>query len=521
MPDVRSLGAVMRARHCRAAQSALALIGIAPANGRALFSISEIAQNMLLFKMSKSVDVGGILVMAFPKPGESSKQVLDLQKKINAVRGTTVVKPTGAFDQETQDALLRLQKDLKVKATGIPDAKTMEWIEFNLIPRKKVVLWGTEYFLSDAELEQGKSIAVDIAIGQLEGYAKIMEEAWIYYDSLKAWREDSVVAKAVEAYHNATFPSAGLMKKADSTVDAMIRDAMSFKQFDVHARAKPIRDALTQVSDYRNKVQNGTAQLANALDGVAAVATVGLAFIGALGAAAPLATGIIVVAGSAGSAAFVTSMRSETKTHNFSGAIPKSVQKAAAAAVEAAILHYIMKGPWGFAKFMDKVAASAIKKFASGGFGDAVKTYIINNAKDSFTALVGEAIKIMGKAIADPGYKVSDQEVEDAMVAAVIKVLVLKPVSMAGEKFFTSASKQFDGSEIFKGTNMKADEIAKAYAGGVSAVVDKAGAEATKKELAKLKPGQVGKLEKSIRTAVLNDPKVKKAVREAAKKAKK
>ena len=454
------------------------------------------------------------------KLGESSKEALDLQKKINAVRKSTVVQESGAFDKETQTALIKLQKDLKVTASGLPDKATMEAIAFNLVPRSKVTLYGTDYFLNKSEMKEARMIAAGIAVQQLSGYITLLQEAKIYYKSLEEWRSKSVVADAVELMTGATFPSFMVFAKADVAAYGMIDDAKAFKMFDVHARSKPIVEALNQISQYRNKVQTGTAQLATGLDGIAAVAAGALVIIGAIGGAVPITSGVIIAAGSAGGVAFIQTMRKETKTHKFDGAISKSIKEAAAAAVEAAILHYVMKGPTGFAKFMDGVAEAAIKKFAKGGFAAPLKAYVINSLKDSITTITGETVKILGKGIAKPGTKVSEPDIVEAMAKAVITAFLLKRVSSVGEKYFTNASKQFDGSELFKGMNLTSSEVAKAYASGVSAVVKSAGKSATEEQLKQLKPGGVAKLEKQIRDAILKNPKVQKAAKTAAKNVK-
>jgi hypothetical protein len=240
--------------------------------------------------------------------GISSKDVQEVQHLINEYYQQSVVAENGEFDKDTTKAVMRFQKDAKLRATGAVDPTTMQALKKPpLVKGHKFTFNNKDYFVAEKDWPVFQKQACQQLKPLVDPYDRRATETanmWKAHDQV---RKDTffLIKIMVDVSTGAKFPPQSLITGATSAVGKMkstmaggdakkLQDAID----DGH---KAVDDAVCAMSMYRDVFYAGSAQLVTELeqvrDGCKTTLSV-LAIIATGGASIAVTAGVMGAVGS-------------------------------------------------------------------------------------------------------------------------------------------------------------------------------------------------------------------------------
>ena len=361
--------------------------------------------------------------MAALQEGISSPDVKKVQQQINEYYQASVVPESGDFDGATTDGVVRFQKDVKVRATGIVDDATMKLLmkppkeAGHLIKYNGDELWLTDDQYKDAVRAIGKAAAPTV-----DGYKRKTDEVRNMWDAHNQVRKDTffLIPIMVDVWAGTSLPNESVIKAAESALGKMQK---AVKGSDVDAINDALRDgpppieaATKAMKQYRDQFYAGGEDLIKSLE------TLKDACVDVLEISAAVATGGSSVAVTAGVMASVGAYKSllgeidkasKTPKFNLVDAFGNVLVDGAVAGTVGALLHDdgLVGGVTG--EVSKKLGATVLKKFGSDVAAKVASTVVTK-------AFKGGADKAAQKIVEDlvesfkPGSKMTlDKAVKD------------------------------------------------------------------------------------------------------------
>lgn len=456
--------------------------------------------------------------MAGIRFGESSTQVLALQKDLKKHFGYKI-EASGVMDDATSKAVNDLRSKLGMRQSSANvESATLEAIKQAKIPRVKIVINGKTAFVTQAQLNQIRAVAIKRATEAVRPYVGMANEAMIYWNAHNDTRKSNEFwSSAIELSTGAKFPSKGTMTSAVAAAKAIESGAKagSLTPDKLNSEGAKIRQAFADMDQYRETMYGGGGELAKQLEGIrdgCIVSVQILAAIVTVGGSAKIQIGV-----AAGVAAYEEVLK-EAGTASKEGSydIGKGAANVFLAAAVNGTIGLLMKGG-KLGKFLDDVAEAAIKKAGS----KYLKQYAIRCVNGAAQQMIEDGINGIA-GLRDPKKKITYKDFVKAAVESFVKGAGLGIMGPVCSKYGKGAAKNFSASD-FKGLVAAKDvKLDKAGEELIKQAIDKVGIRSIEETLKHFTLKQDAKsFEAKVRKTILENPKVKQAAKKAAEQAKK
>ncbi|MFK7838676.1 MAG: hypothetical protein AB8B60_20935 [Sulfitobacter sp.] len=446
------------------------------------------------------------------KYGDCSPDVENLQKLLNRQFGYKV-KATGEMD----DATVQAVNDLKGKI-GIQNSSrdvnnaTLLAIEDAAIPRTLVEVNGKKAWVTPNQLRQLKAKAGAQAAAAIQPYVSMANEVKILWKAHETARKDNWFwSTAVDFATKAKFPSKGEIGGAVMAAKKMQKDAknLTLDPAQLSTQSKPIRDAFAAMDQYRETVFGGGKELVKNLTIIRDTAAATLSITAGIATAG--ASWQVQVGVGAGVAAYDQTLKevdraSTTANYSVGGGVSRVF---VTAAVDGTIGLLMKGGKLG--DYLDDVAKKAVEKYGS----KLLLQYAIKAANGGVQSVIENSLKRIS-GFGTTGKKLDFDALVNGVIDDFIKGAGLKILGPLSKKYAKGAGAHFDLKD-FKGLG-KID-LDKTGEEAVKTVISAVAPTVFKATLEPFKPGPSPKdFEPKLRKAILAHPKVKAALKKAAKK---
>lgn len=313
--------------------------------------------------------------MADIQEGVSSPDVKKIQQQINEYYLASVVPESGDFDSATTDGVMRFQKDVHVRATGIVDAATMKLL--NSPPKiagHLVKFKGDDLWLTDEQYKEAVKAVGKAATPVVDGYKRKTEEVRNIWDAHSQVRKDTffLIPVMVDVWAGVSLPNESVIKSAESAVAGMEK---AVKGSDINAindalrdDPKPIEAATKAMKEYRDQFYAGGDDLIKSLetlkDGCVDVLEVSAA-VATGGSSMAVTAGVMAGVGAYKSMLGQIDKASTTPKFNLVDAFGNVLIDGAVAGTVGALLHNdgLLGGVSG--SISKKLGGTVLKKFGS------------------------------------------------------------------------------------------------------------------------------------------------------------
>jgi len=443
----------------------------------------------------------------------SGPDVVKLQKTINGIFCASAVPESGDYDDATRDKVAELQKKLGVgKSSGEADSVTLQAFAVALEPKYLVEFPKVEAYLTAKELADIKQYTRTTTVKALQSMLTMAKQFKIIWEAHSDARDKNWFwSNIVDVVSGADFPDPSLARDVEAAAKDIETDARSGKltstRFDV--LSQKIRDAYAKLDKYRDETFDGAEDFANKMETTAtacaeivdvlmAVETAGLSPGGqALGAG---------VSGSYKAAIGEVIKASKTPNYSVSGGVGRTI----ASGVINAGIKYVLKGKEGEV-FLKKLEAEAIKAGGTDWLTNFIPKALIGGGQQ----MVEDGLKGL-PGLSDPTKKFTIDDLVDAAVTSFVKGAFLKPLGEVAKKYGDSAGKMFKPADFLLPKNAKLDKSGEQL---IKKTIEKVGGKAVESVLSKMAVGtKPDKFEKDVRSEILEDKEVKKAIEDATGK---
>lgn len=451
--------------------------------------------------------------------GDCSTDVEDLQKLLKQ-KFKYNIKATGEMDDATVKAVADLKGKLGIQNSSKDvSAATLFAIEDAAIPRTVVVINKKTYHVTKAELAQLRSKASAQAEKVMQPYVQMAAEVQSLYDAHDKVRSNNWFwSNVVDAVTKASFPKKAQMKAAVSAATAMQREAKAgiLDPSTLSSRAKPIREAMAAMSQYRDHTFGGGAQLVRELTDIqnGATLTLGIAMAVYTGGA----SWGVQVTGAAAAGSFDQALKEIGNSATFSTRAQHdaAVNRVFVSTVASGAAGVIMKGG-KIGKYMDAVTKKAI---ADGGSG-LLRSYILKGVNGGGQKLIEDGITGL-PSLNDPKKNFTMTDFVEAGAKSFAEGAALAMLGPVAEKYGGKAGRLFTKDNFgVLGDVTKLDKAGEVL---IQQAIDKIGKEVVLKTLAGMSVSKTtGKkngteFEPKVRKAILAHPQVRQAYKKATKK---
>ena len=450
--------------------------------------------------------------------GSSSSEVKELQLKLNKAFGSKVVEPSGSYDEETRNAVGRLQGELGVPTSGKYDARTAKALDEALLPAKEVQYKGKTYMLSRKEYDEVSAMLIKQLKAPAQSYVNMSKETRSLWNAHDQARKNNVVFSWIVATATGVkFPNESVIKGAESAAKAM-QSAVSSGDLNAATKAlegkasEPIRQAFADMDQYREELYGGSGQLIEELNKIRSGCELILTICAVI-----VPGGFVVQAAVAGGLGSYKTLLSEIDK----AGIGDSKQTVGTAfgrilingAVEGG-LAYILKGPAGKAG-LNSIASGAVKavtgKAVSKIGASALQQFAVKSLEGGLEKASEEFIKDLVKSC-DPNEKMTADQAfakigENFAEGAAFKQLEEALGGFAGkgaEKYFKKVHENF-----IKGKSKDAIDLDDAFKNGGGKVVE-AAYDKYSDEAVKSSGGDPAKAQAILEKKIVEDPALKK-----------
>lgn len=459
--------------------------------------------------------------MAKIAPGDSGPEVKDLQIHINEILGKGTVKLTGTYDDETAAALEKAKAKAGIgSASGAaPDDRLLKEMAEAAEPRTLVTIGTKKAYVTQAQYNELMSRASAAAVEAVRPYVQMAENVkglWAEHEKVRDG--NPIGAGLVEIATGAKFPDKATVEKALAIAKAIEAEArtLSLDPKSLSSRTAPIRQAYADLDQYIEETQLGGPKLAEYLTHLTNACILTLKVCVAIQTGG--ASWGVQVGAAAGMGAYENLLKeidtaSKASKTDVGGAIGNIVKGATVEAVVA----LIMKGKGkGVGNYLDNVADEAIKKCGSS----LLKTYAYKAVNGAAQKLIEDGLKALPD-LKDLSKDWSIDKLKDVGIEKLLTGMAMGALGALAEKYGGKGlSKYFTTKELSGLTGKALDKGAEE---GVKKAIEEAGPNTVKDFFDMLKPKEgisEGQVEKDLKKAILANPKVIKAAKEAAKKAK-
>jgi len=386
------------------------------------------------------------------KIGVCSPAVKKLQQMINAAYQGSVVAETGTFDEDTAAALAKFQATAGLPQTGAADAETLKALSWAAIPKRSVNYKGQTYVVTESEYKQISAKLVQKLSGPVQAYGNMAAEVRSLWNAHNEARKNhAVFAAIVDVAAGSSFPSEGKITAAEAAA-ARMKSAAAGGDINALKSAMddgsaPIREAMAAMSQYRDELYGGGAELIRNLE------TIRDGCVVVLEISAAVATGgssmgvtAAVMGGVGGYKALLGEIdKASTSSKVDLGAAFGNILLSAAIEAGAGAL---MKG-----KFVEnvakaaaaKVSGAALKKVGSEAIAAFAGRAIEGGGKKAFEELVKDLCKAC-----NPNDKMTLQQAAENVAANFVKGALFQQLDGVLSAFGKGVSKHFSAGD-FKG----------------------------------------------------------------------
>ncbi|HLY58540.1 MAG TPA: peptidoglycan-binding protein [Stellaceae bacterium] len=418
--------------------------------------------------------------MAALQEGVSSPDVKKVQQQINEYYQASVVPESGEFDDATTKGVMRFQKDVKVRPTGIVDDATLKLLKNPpKIKAHHIQYNGQDYYLDEAEWKAFEKEACQASQPIVDGYQKKVDEVRNLWDAHRDARKETffLIPAIVDAWGGNTFPSESVIKSAETAVGAM---QTAIKSGDVDGLRKaldkgydPIAKATEAMKEYRDKLYDGGEDLIKKLEMVRDGSVTTLEILAAVATGGASIEVTAAVMGSVGAYKEVLNQIDKaSKTANFDvvDAFGNVLVSGALDATVGALMH-----DQGFCgelteSVAKKLGATALKKFGS----EVVAKVAEKAIKEGLSKAIEKAIRDVVEAC-KPGSKMTlkkaAEDVADALIEGGTTGAMFGSMDKQLEDFGKNTAKYL-GDYAFKGLGKVA--LDKAWSKGAEKIIEEA-----------------------------------------------
>lgn len=459
--------------------------------------------------------------MAKIQPGDSGPEVKDLQIHINEILGKGTVKLTGVYDDETAAALEKAKAKAGIGSTsgGAPDDKLLKEMAEAAEPRTLIQIGSKKAYVTRDQYQELMSRASAAAVEAVRPYVQMAENVkglWEEHEKVRSG--NPIGARLVEMATGAKFPDKGKIDQALSIAKAIEGEArtLSLDPKTLNSRTAPIRQAYADLDQYIEETQLGGPKLAEYLTHLSNACILTLKVCVAISTGG--ASWGVQVGAAAGMGAYENLLKeidtaSRASKTDVSGAIGNIVKGATVDAVVALIMK---GGNKGIGNYLDDVTEAAVKKCGS----NLLDAYARKAANGAAQKLIEDGLKALPE-LKDISKELDPKKLLDMGVEKFLTGMAMGALGAVAEKYGGKGlSKYFTTKELSGLTGKALDKGAEE---GVKKAIEEAGPNTVRDIFNMLKPSAnhtEASVEKEIKKAILANPKVIKAAKEAAKNAK-
>ena len=453
------------------------------------------------------------------EPGTSDTRVRDLQINLNTLLGGNKVKVTGTYDEATQAALDEVAGKLKLKGatSGALDAAMIKAIEEAAEPRLEVRIQGKTYFVTQAEYQKAMLVAqkkarevarpfiafANYVMGYHQAHERVREQAkgWVTlmeFETGAEWPKPAKVKAAVEA-----------ARQIEAAAAALEIDEARFRQM-----AKPLRDLCNDLDSYVTTSTIMGPKMVSIIDNVAQGSVVAMKILGEFASAGRGKAAAVPIAAAVGAyEGLIGALTSENAGHASLGEMMGTVVKGA---VVEGVVKAVMKGKGGAGGLggaLDKAVEESIKKAGS----TTLTTYAHKAANSAAQKVIEETIKAAFGA-GDLSRAKTPEQLQTALVETYLNGLAMGKLGAVAKKYqrgFYAPLKP-----VLERLQGGRKAMVAGIEDGIKKAVEEAGTRQYTKFIEEAEPKEnlnVDAIEKKMIDAIVNDPKVQKAMKEGAK----